>query len=145
MLSFTVEVDIDKPRDAVVDLMHPDHLPKWSKNFVKLEHIAGPLWEAGSKYEIHMNINGYSLVVIETFIDRNLPEYFSCTFEHKTMWQSSENWLEVLPNGGTRWVSKQDIEIITFGSKIISWLMPGYYKSYVRRHMEAFKVYAEAS
>ena len=144
-LQFTTEIEINKSRDAVIELMHPDNMHLWSEHFVKMEHIAGPLWEAGSKYKIHMNINGTSLVIIETFIERNLPDYFSCSFEHKDMWQGSENWIEDLPMGRTVWRSRQTLEPINLLNKFIVFCMPWYFKSYSQKHMNAFKEFADAA
>lgn len=123
--------------------MHPDHLPLWAPHITEIKHISGPIDEAGAKYEIHMNVNGVSIIVIETFIERNFPDYFSCSFEQKGIWQGSENWLEDLPDGRTLWRSRSTIEPISFFAKMTTCLMPWTYKSYVRNHLQYFKAYAE--
>jgi len=122
MLNFTVEVDIDNPRDRVVACMHPDNLPEWFPGFIEMKHLS----------------------VIETFITRQMPESFSCTFEEKSSLQVSENWLEVLPNNQTRWISTQTLEGTKWHTKLMMKLMPWFFKSHVKRHMTHFKDFVES-
>jgi len=144
MLNFTVEVDINKPRDRVVASMHPDNLPEWFPGFIEMKHLSGPLWEQGSKYELNFRVGHVMCKVIETFIARQMPESFSCTFEEKNSLQLSENWLEVLPNNQTRWISTQSIDGANWYTKLMMKLMPWVFKAHAKRHMTHFKDFAES-
>ena len=143
MLEFTIEVDIDKPRDQVVELMHPDNLSQWVHGFVKMEHISGGLWAKGSKYEWYFKVGEKDHTSTETIITRYLPESFSCTFEDRYALQITENWLDVLPGNQTRWISQQSFLGANWWMSAVIKFMPKIFKSQVERHMTRFKEFAE--
>ncbi|MEP3888941.1 MAG: SRPBCC family protein [Hellea sp.] len=143
MLNFTIEVDIDKPRDRVVELMHLDYLSEWMPGFVKMEHMSGRLWEEGSTYDLYFKTGNVAYKVTETFMTWRLPERFACTFEDAHMFQTSANWLEVLPNGRTRWTSTQSVMGKSLSTKLMMKVIPWVFKSYVKKNFTLFKEFVE--
>lgn len=143
MLHFTIEVDIDRPRDEVIELMHPDNMVHWAAGFIAMKHLSGPIWEEGSKYELHFKKGNVTYKVIETFVTRRLPDSFSCIFEEKSSVQISENWLEILSGDKTRWVSKQSLEGLNFFTSILMKCLPWVFKGHVKNSMLDFKDFVE--
>ena len=145
MLNFTVEVDIDRNRDDVVALMHPDNMIKWAPNFVGMKHLSGPLWEEGSKYELNFKYGNANFKIIETFVTRRLPESFSCIFEETNSFQASNNRLEVLSDSKTRWVSEQSLKGTNVFTALMVRCLPWMFKKKVKESMLSFKKFAETN
>ena len=143
MLSFTIEVDIDKTCNQVVGLMRPENTKQWMPGFIKMEHISGGLWVKGSKYVWHFKLAGRVYQYTETLIVRNLPEIYSGTLEGPDYFAEFETVLQSLPNGETRWVSKYKFEGTKMLSRVLMKILPSSYKSQVKRNMIKFKEFAE--
>ena len=145
-MKFTCSVDIDLPRDRVVELFdNPDNMQHWQEGFVSFDRISGKHGAPGSKSKL-VYLNGKRKIeLIETLDVYNLPEEMSGSYDHSNMTNSMKNFFHVLGDNKTRWDSELDYTIKKgLMLKLMAKLAPGMFRKQSQKWMDNFKVWAEA-
>lgn len=144
MKPYTVEIDINLPRDRVIELFdNPDNLFKWQTGLQSFEHQSGQPGQVGAKSKM-VYLNGkHRIELTETITKRNLPDEFDGTFE----WKGGKNtlvnrFIELGPDK-TRWESTCEYEFSSLMLKLMGALFPGKFREQNLMFMRNFKAFAE--
>ncbi|MEM7034592.1 MAG: SRPBCC family protein [Chloroflexota bacterium] len=142
-MKYTVEIEIDLPRENVVALFDdPDNLKKWQPDLVVFEHQSGELGQPGAKSRIVHQMGKREVEMIETIVTRNLPDEFSGTYEAKGVWNKVENRFYELGENKTKWTLDSEFQCTGF-MRVMAFLVPGMFKKQTAAFMKQFKDFAE--
>jgi len=144
MKAYTVHVDIELPRDKVIELMDdPDNLPKWQNGLKSFEHVDGEPGRVGARSKLTYQEGKRSFELIETITKRDLPDEFNGTYE----WGGGKNTLVnrfiALDDNNTRWESTCEYELRSVMLKLMALLMPGMFKRQNQKYLDNFKAFCE--
>ena len=144
MKEYTVSVEIDLPREKVIELFdNPDNLAMWQEGFQSFTHLEGEPGQPGAKSLIVYENNGQRVELTETILERNLPDQFDGVYS----WGGGSNtllnrFIEVGPDR-TRWESTCSYEFKTLFLKLMGFFMPGAFKKQNQKFLDAFKAFCE--
>ena len=141
-MKYTCELTIDLPRDEVIALFDdPDNLVKWQPGLKSFEHLSGEPGQSGAKSRLVYDEGGRRIEMIETIVERNLPETFAGTYETKGVWNSvSNHFLE--EDGKTRWVMDSDFRFSGY-MRLMLIFMRGAFRKQTEKTMRRFRDFAE--
>ncbi len=144
MKPYTVEIEIDLPRDRVIELFdNPDNLIKWQKGLQSFEHISGEPGQPGAKSKL-VYLNGkHRVELIETVTERNLPDEFNGRYE----WPGGQNTLRnrfiKLGLSRTKWESTCDYQFSGLMPKLMGFFFPGMFRKQNLTFLRNFKAFCE--
>ena len=144
MKPYTISVEIDLPREKVVELFdNSDNMFHWQTGLKSFEHLSGEPGQPGAKSKM-VYVNGkHTIELIETISKRNLPDEFNGSYEWTSGMNTLENkFIEIGPNK-TRWESTCSYEMRSLFLKAMAMLIPGSFKKQNLKFMENFKAFAE--
>ncbi|MDH7444335.1 SRPBCC family protein [Aquimarina sp. 2201CG14-23] len=142
-MEYTNKIEIALPRDQVVAKFdNEENMKHWQKGFVGMEHLSGEKGKTGATAKLSYKMGKREIEMIETITLLDLPEAFHLTFDAKNVYNIQENHFEELPNGHTRWISKNEFRFSGF-MKIMGFLMPGAFRKQSLTYMQDFKTFAE--
>ena len=145
-MKFTCIVDIDLPRDQVIEIFdNPDNMKHWQDGFISFNHLSGTPGTVGAKSVVKYENRGKPFELIETLLVRDLPHELSGTYEHESMTNNMQNLFTEIENGGTRWTA--NIEYTKLKGvmlRLMAFLMPSMFKKQVQQWMNQFKAFAES-
>ena len=144
MKPYTVSVDIDLPRARVIELFdNPDNMPKWQPGLQSFEHLSCEPGRPGAKSKLVYRNGKRQFELIETVVERNLPDEFNGHYE----WPGGRNTLDnrfiELGPERTRWESVCAYTFTGFFERIMGVVMPGFFKKQNLTFMENFKAFCE--
>ena len=144
MKPYTVSIDIDLPRERVIELFDSvDNLAKWQSGFHSFEHLEGESGQVGAKAKITFLNKGRPMELIETVTKRDLPDEFNGTYEWKGGFNTLDNrFVELAPNK-TRWESTCAYKLSHPMLKVMAFLMPGMFKKQNQKFLDQFKAFCE--
>lgn len=141
-MKYSCELLIDLPRDEVVALFDdPDNLVKWQPGLQSFEHLSGEPGQPGAKSRLIYDEGGRRIEMIETVVERNLPDVFSGTYEAKGVWNAVSNHF-IAEDGVTRWVMDSDFRFSGFMLLMLIF-MRGAFRKQTEKTMQRFKDFAE--
>ena len=146
MKEYTVSVEIERPRQRVVELFdNPANLCKWQDGLQSFEPISGTPGQPGAKSKLVFLIGKRRMELIETVTERRLPEEFNGSYE----WPGGRNTLQnrfiaVAPNR-TVWESTCAYEFSSMTLKLMGLLCPGMFRKQNLKFMRSFKAFVENS
>ena len=144
MKPYTVHVDIDLPRDRVLELFDDaDNLIKWQTDFVSFEPLSGDPGQVGAKAKLTYQMGKKTVELIETVTVRELPERFDGTYEWGGGWNELENRFIVLAPDKTRWESTCTYHMKSPMLRVMGFLMPGMFKKQNQKLLDQFKAFCE--
>jgi hypothetical protein len=144
MKEFTVEIEIALPRNRVIELFeNPDNLFKWQTGLQSFEPISGEPGQPGAKSRLVYLIGKRKIELIETVIERKLPDEFNGTYE----WQGGKNtlrnrFIELGPER-TKWESTCAYQCSSLMLKMMSFCCPGMFRKQNLTFLQNFKAFAE--
>lgn len=142
-MKYTVEIDIDLPRDRVIELFDSsENMKHWQEGLVSYEHLSGTPGEVGAKMKLQYKMGKREIEMVETITKRELPDEFAGTYEAKNVFNIVDNTFVSVSEDKTKWVSYNEFQFKGF-MKIIGFLMPGAFKKQSYKYMEDFKQFAE--
>ncbi len=144
-MKYQLEIEIQKPRDAVLELFdNPSNMKKWQPSLLEYRHLSGEQGQPGAKSEQVHKLGKRDVTMIETITKRNLPDELSATYEVKNCFNSVHNTFEELSATSTKWIVRTEFTFQGY-MKIMAFLMPGAFKKETRKHMESFKNFVESA
>ena len=145
MKKFTIEIEIDQPRERVIELFdNPDNLGYWQPGFVSFEHESGEAGQPGAKSRLVYRHGSREFEMIETVTCRNLPDEFSGTFHVPgTLTVRARNFFKEAGPDKTKWISENEAESHSLLMKIMGLLMPNCSRNETENFMQNFKAFAE--
>lgn len=142
-MKYSTVIEIDLPRDRVAALFEDrDSMPKWQPGLEEFTHLTGEHAAVGSTYRIRYKMGKRDLEMIETIVERDMPNTFAATYETKGVWNIVENKFSDLAGGRTRWDINTEFRCSGF-LKIMAWIMPGMFKKQTQKMQSDFKAFAE--
>ncbi|MDA8692436.1 SRPBCC family protein [Saprospiraceae bacterium] len=144
-MKFRCQVDIDLPRDLVVEAFDsPENLKEWQDGFVSYEHKSGASGEVGAQAIMVYKIGKRDMVLTETILKNDLPRTFIGQYDFKEGSNTMSNTFEIITVGITRWVAEVEYtRMDSFMMKMMSKLMPGMFKKQTQKWLNQFKVFVE--
>jgi len=143
-MKFTCHVEINDSKDSVVkEFCNSDKLKYWQDGFLSKTTIVGINMATDSISEMKYLIRGNEMLITETVIENNLPDYFYAKYSHKhtenTMLSKfSDN------NGKTMYTAEIDYYRLSgFMVNLIAFIYPKLFKKQVDKWMCQFKAYIE--
>lgn len=142
-MKYKSETIINADRQTVIDLFdNEENIAKWQPGFISMEHLEGPHGEAGSKYKMNYKMGKREVEMVETILEKELPNKFVATYEAKNVWNRIENHFEELPNGQTKYWTANEFKMSGM-MKIMAWLMPGAFKKQSQKYLDLFRDFVE--
>ena len=144
MKSYTVAIEIDLPRDRVIELFDdPDNQAKWQTGLQSFEPISGEPGQVGARSRLVFLSGKQRIELVETITWRGPPDEFRGTYEWGGGSSTLENrFIEVGPQR-TRWESTCTFLRRSFPLRVIALLVPGVFKRQNLEFLESFYVFAE--
>ena len=143
-MRYTLQIDIDRPRDAVVALFDdPANLSQWQPGFIRMEPIDGEPGQPGARTRLVYRHGKGEMEMVETITERELPERFSGTYENDMAYNTMVNRFEALDTNRTRWTSEIEFTARTWPMRLMMWFMPGAFRKQSWKFMEQFRIFAE--
>ncbi|MCH2135019.1 MAG: SRPBCC family protein [Phycisphaerales bacterium] len=144
MKPYTLSVDIDAPRDLVVELFNdPDNLPKWQPGFVSWTLIEGKQGEPGAKAAVVFEHRGRRIDMTETVTENSLPDAMNGRYDWGRNFNTVDNRFIELDADNTRWELTCAYTLNSIGMKFMGMLMGKKFQSQHLVFMEAFKAFCE--
>ena len=142
-MRYETEVLINLPRERVIELFDSfENLKKWQEGLISFEHISGEPGQPGAKTRLLYDMGRRRMEMIETIIERNLPEEFSGTYDASGVHNIVRNYFYD-EGEQTRWALDSEFQFRSF-MRIMSLFIPNSkFHEQTRSSMEAFKRFAE--
>ena len=138
-----IELEIDVPQARLATLFaDPQQNTKWMDDVDRVETISGQLGMPGSKYRLVPKKG--KMVFVATVLARNLPSESHLSLEASNVTVSEKGLFGALSSDRTRLTSEEVFSFKGPLSKVFGFLAQGAIRRAHRRHMEAFKRFAEA-
>ena len=143
-MKYEVEVEINLPRDKVIELFdNPENMKYWQPGLVSFEPISGSPGQVGAKSKLQYKIGKRELEMVETITVNDLPLEFSGTYEAKGVWNHVQNFFIEKGNDKTIWKSVNEFKCSGF-LRIMIFLMPDMFKKETSKYLANFKEFAES-
>ena len=144
MKPYTVSIEIDQPREKVVELFdNADNLFFWQEGLQSFEHLDGEPGQLGARSLMVYQNGKHRIELTETITNCDLPDTFSGTYEWGGGKNTLVNHFVDIDWRRTRWESTCTYEFHSFGLKLMGLLMPFMFKSQNMKFLKAFKAFAE--
>ena len=137
-----VELDIEAPRGEVAALYgDPSHSTSWMDDVERYEPLSGAPGMPGSTYRLVPKRG--DMIFIATVLSRDLPREVRLRLDAARATVLVTGTLSELPAGRTQLVSEEIFEFKGFWNGVLGLLAQPAIRRAHRRHMEAFKQFAE--
>jgi len=144
-MKFNCTVLIELPLPKVVALWQDEaHFKHWQKGFKSKRLIEGTKGEKGAISKITLDFNGKDMLLKETVLENQLPDYKKVYVAHKHMCNTLTDSFESINDKQTQWTAEVEYtKFIGFLPKMMAKLFPSMFKKQVQKWLDDFKVYAE--
>ena len=142
-MKYTCELLVNLPRQRMIELFdNPDNMRKWQPGLVSFEHLSGEPGQPGAKSKLLYDMNGRKMEMVETIVNRELPDIFTGTYDADGVHNIVENHFYVDGPASTRWVMDTEFQFSGF-MRIASKFMGGIFRKQSMEFMQNFKEFAE--
>ncbi|MBU2662452.1 SRPBCC family protein [Actinoplanes bogorensis] len=147
-MKYTVAIEIDLPRDRVVELLaDPAHLPKWLRGMVLHEPLNGEHGQVGTRSRVVLESGGQKFEGTETITRHELVAPGTVHYEREIvapgMWNAARERLTEPTPGTTHWESENEYRFTSLPMRLVGLLMPVTFRKQSLQHMHDFKAFAE--
>ncbi len=144
MTPHTVSIDIDLPRQKVVELFDsPENLSKGQPGLQRFAHISGTPGESGAKSKLVSLTGKRRIELVQTVTKRNLPDEFNGTYEWDGGKNTVENRFIELGPDRTNWENTCSYNCTSFMMKLMMLLFRGKFREHNMTILRNFKAYCE--
>jgi len=144
MKAYTVSIDIDLPRDRVLEIFEdPSTLAFWQNGFQSYQQRTGDQRQPGSTATLAYLLGKKPMELTETITRREPPESFDATYEWQGGMNTLENRFTEPAPGTTRWESTCDYRFSSAPLKVMGVLMPWMFRAQNMKYLKNFKAFAE--
>lgn len=145
-MKYRCETNIKLRRDQVVKLFMDDSKRHhWQDDFVKLVRKTENTWQQGAVTEYTYRHRAKVLILTETILENELPDYVSAKYEASQMTNTMKNEFIIIGEQETRWIAI--VEYSYFKGLLKKTFLPMMRKKFVRqtqRWLDQFKSFAES-
>jgi len=140
-MKFLCKVDIDLPRSEVIPIFdNPENMKFWQDDFISFEHLTGEPGTSGATSRVKYK----RVELIETIIERRLPEAFHGSYEGSWGKNVMYNYFEETGTQSTRWTAEVEYtEMNNFMMKFMGKFFPSMFRKQTQKWMDQFKTFAE--
>ena len=153
-MKFTVSIEIDLPRERVVQLLSDaDQLSYWLRGLVLHEPLNGLHGEVGTESRVVLQTGQQQMELTETITRREpanlqrIPTGTVVRFEREAvaegMWSAAREQLTEAGPAKTLWVSENEYRFTGLPMRLAALFMRGTFRKQTRQHMQDFKAFAE--
>ena len=133
-MHYTVETEIDLPRERVIGLFdNTENLKRWQRGLQVFEPLEGEPGQPGARSRMVFQMGKRKLEIVETITERDLPDAFAGTYDTKGVHNVVNNRFVAVTPEKTRWISENEFRFSGF-MKIVEFLNSG---KCVRRYPKA--------
>ena len=144
-IEYTLDLVIEKPRDAVVALFdNTENMKLWMPEMEVFEPLEGKPGATGSTARMVFNEKGRKMDMVETITANEFPDRFCATYACGKVFNTVENTFTDTSEGHTRWTTHNVFELGGF-MRLLGIFMKGAFPKQTMTHMQRFKVFAESS
>ena len=141
-MTSVVDLEIDVPQARLAELhANPELSTEWMDDVERYEAVAGQPGMPGSQYRLLPKTG--AMVFVATVISRNLPNELRLQLDATQVRVSVTARFVALSAERTRLISEQVFRFRGLFNRVIGVLAGGAIRKAHRRHMEAFKRFAE--
>ena len=138
----TITVEINRPQAQVAELFsNPRNTTRWMHDVDRIEVVSGEPGMPGSKYRLVPGKG--NMVFVATVLSRDLPHQVRLSLDSSTVVVSVTGTFKVLSPTKTLLVSQEVFRFNGVISSIFGFLARFAIRKAHRRHMKAFKTFAE--
>jgi hypothetical protein len=110
-MKFASEIVINLPREKVLELiMKPGNFAKWQPGVKASDLLSGAAGQPGARSRVVIDAYGLKLDMIETIVDRRLPDVYSLRYDAKGVKNFVENRFSEVGPEQTRWTMTNRLE-----------------------------------
>ena len=144
MKPYTVAIEIELPRDKVIELFdNPENQFHWQNGLVDVTHLDGEPGQPGATTRLTYVMGSHRIELTETVTVRNFPDSFEGRYE----WSGGSNTLKnrfiVINQSKTLWESTCAYKMKSLPNKLMAFFMPGKFKEQNMKFLRNFKAFAE--
>ena len=137
-----VEIDIDVPQAKLAELYsNPENNTKWMDDVETYEPLSGEPGMPGSTYRLIPKKG--KMIFLATVVAQNLPHELRLSLDAYNVTVSVKGTLVPLSSERTRLISEEEFRFKGLFNRIFGVLAQSAIRKAHRRHMEAFKRFAE--
>jgi len=138
-----VELEINAPQSRAAELYaDPENSLKWMTDLEKYEPISGSPGMPGSTYRLVPKKG--DMIFVATVIERDLPAEVRLNLENSKVTVAVKANFAALSAGTTKLTSEETFSFKGFFNQVFAFFARPSIKRAHRKHMEAFKQFAEA-
>tara|TARA_B100000508_G_C11448020_1_gene272482 strand:+ start:1191 stop:1646 length:456 start_codon:yes stop_codon:yes gene_type:complete len=144
-MKFNCSIVIDLPKEKLVSLWQDEsRFPHWQKGFKSKQLIQGNKGEKDAVSEIVLDFKGKDMILKETVVENQLPDYKKVYVAHKHMCNFLTDQFESKGEHQTVWTAEVEYtQFIGFLPKLMAKFFPSMFKKQVQKWLDDFKHYAE--
>src|SRR5512139_1348260 len=102
-MKFASEIIINRPRDQVLELiMAPGNFSRWQPGVKSFQLLSGQQGQVGARARVVIEAYGVKLDMIETIVERRLPDVYALKYDGKGVKNMVENRFYEVEPGQTR-------------------------------------------
>ncbi|MBI9035292.1 MAG: SRPBCC family protein [Bacteroidales bacterium] len=110
-MKYIVEIDIDLPRDKVIELIdNSENLKYWQPGFISFNHIEGIPGQRGALSKLKYKMGNREVEMTEKIVVRDLPDVFAATYTAKDVVNLVTNRFNTIELNKTRWISENEFQ-----------------------------------
>lgn len=142
-MRYTTTIELNSAVEKVITLFDdPENMKEWQPELLSFDHLSGEAGQPGAKSKLKYQMGKRQVEMIETIINRNLPDEFSGTYEANGVYNKVVNKFLEKPENKTTWVTENEFRFKGF-MKLFAFFMPGAFKKQTLIYMQRFKDFAE--
>ena len=142
-MKYTLSNTINKPLEVVAEKFNdPEGVRHWMEGLEKIERISGTPGEIGAKSNFHYRYKKKEMVIMETIVEKNMPNQMKFVYESSMGSNEVEILFEKLSENEVKQISNTTMELKGM-MKVLGFLFKGMFKKQSLKYMTAFKEYAE--
>ena len=144
-MKFTESITIALARDRVIALLDSlENLALWQPDLLETRQLEGEYRQAGAKTELRYKMGKKELVMVETIVERTLPDAIVVQYQSKDVWNQLHSTFSQTDADQTLWTLHCEFQCRGY-MKLFAWLMPWAFKKETRETLQSFKKFAEQS
>jgi hypothetical protein len=136
---------INKPREIVAKYFSdPQYLGEYQDGFIKKELLEGKQGGTGSISKMYYKYGNMDMILTETVVINNLPDYFEGFYHHKHMDNTMKCTFTAIDENTT--IYEYEFEYTRMNwimPRLMAILFPGMYRKQGEKWMQQFKEFVE--
>ena len=144
-MKYTKEVEIGLPVEEIIELLqNPENMKHWQPDLLGYELLDEKTGEAGSQMKLRFKMGTHEIEMIETVLEKNLPEELVLEYTTKGVYNVNRNSFVPISDGRTKWIQESEFQFQSLPMKIFGFFMPGAFKKQSQKYLDNFKEFAES-